>query len=63
MPQQGILASLNDVESLLFMCFQVQAATLRILRAWNLCALKKDLKSLRVPFGEKNPQGMIIAFK
>lgn len=52
MPHQGVQASL---ESLLLKCFPFQAATLKILRPWNPCALEKDLPSLRVPFGRKKP--------
>lgn len=43
--------NLGFKKSLLVMCFHRQAATLRIFRSRNLCALEKDLQSLKGPFG------------
>lgn len=43
--------NLGFKKSLLVMCFHRQAATLRIFRSRNLCALEKGLQSLKGPFG------------
>lgn len=67
MPRQGILASWSSRESLLVMCFHRQAATLRIFRYRNLCALEKGLQSPKGPFGGKRNKNkkkcVITAFK
>ena len=64
MPRQGILASWSSRESLLVMCFHHQAATLRIFRSRNLCALEKGLQSPKGPFGGKRKKKCVItAFK